>query len=280
MIRKRTTKTIAVTLIGLLIFAVGVVDASRHNGGGSGRGGHGYSGHRGHARGGSYRGPNRGGRRGEYRHHRGARSGSRRGIHRGRPVVRHRRAVRHGYRNHPGKRYHGKRYHAPRYRHYRRYPYRRHVCRPGVRCYHARWRPRYRYYSPGYAWVRPAVGSIVVGLPLGCAGFYIGGSLHYYYNDVYYRPVPTGYMVVAPPAAPPPPVAAGEAVYTRVSVVAALLNVRSGPGPNYGILQQVRKGEMMDVTGEKNGWLSVVTPGGQTGWVDARYTAPILDGGG
>jgi hypothetical protein len=128
--------------------------------------------------------------------------------------------------------------------------------------------------------VRPAVGSIVVSLPLGCAGFYVGGSLYYYYDDIYYHPVPSGYMVVAPPAPAAPRIAAGEAVYTRVSVIAALLNVRAGPGPNYGIIGQVRKGEVMDVTGESGGWLEVVTPGGQKGWVDARYTAPIVDVGG
>jgi uncharacterized protein YraI len=130
-------------------------------------------------------------------------------------------------------------------------------------------------------WVRPRIGTIFLTLPFGCAGFYIGGSIYYYYDDVYYRPVPSGYVVVAPPAgAVVSQTVSGEVEYTQVSVTASLLNVRSGPGPGNAVIRQVRKGEILDVAGESGGWLYVVLPDGTEGWIDARYTAPMVNVGG
>ena len=48
----------------------------------------------------------------------------------------------------------------------------------------------------------------VAGLPFGCLTLQIGGVPYYYYNDIYYQPVPGGYQEVYPPvgaAVPQPP---------------------------------------------------------------------------
>ena len=145
-----------------------------------------------------------------------------------------------------------------------------------MRCYDSPRRPYYWRHSPGYFRVRPAIGTLFLTLPLGCAGLYIGGSIYYFYDSVYYRPVPSGYVVVAPPVVAPPPITAGEIEYTQVSVTVALLNVRSGPGHEHAVIHQVRRGEILDVEGDSDGWLYVTLPDGQQGWVDVQYTAPMV----
>lgn len=113
-------------------------------------------------------------------------------------------------------------------------------------------------------------------LPLGCAGLSIGGSLYYYYDSIYYQPVPSGYVVVAPPVASVPQIVSEGAEYTQVSVTANLLNVRSGPGAGNAVVRQVQRGEILDVAGESGGWLYVELSDGEKGWIDAQYTAPMV----
>jgi hypothetical protein len=47
--------------------------------------------------------------------------------------------------------------------------------------------------------VTPPVGAIVVSIPIGHRTMIIGGATYYYYNNVYYRPCPSGYIVVPEP---------------------------------------------------------------------------------
>lgn len=95
---------------------------------------------------------------------------------------------------------------------------------------------------------------------------------------VVYRQVP---VVVAPP---PPPVhyysytpapqePTNEVILKQVGITTSLLNVRSGPGVETSVVDQVHRGEVLDVIGENPGWLYVRTPDGVHGWVMARYTA-------
>jgi len=57
------------------------------------------------------------------------------------------------------------------------------------------------------------------------------------------------------------------------------VNVRSGPGTEYGVVQQssgnqtVSRGQRLLVLGEKNGWTQVSTATGP-GWVSSRLTLP------
>lgn len=52
------------------------------------------------------------------------------------------------------------------------------------------------------------------------------------------------------------------------------VNVRSGPGLNYGVLTQVNKGERLAVLGKVPDWYQVRLPGGEVGWIVAWYVAP------
>ena len=52
-----------------------------------------------------------------------------------------------------------------------------------------------------------------------------------------------------------------------------LLNVRSGPGTDYGILGQLARNTAVAVLQEQNSWLRVILPEGSQGWIAGWYTA-------
>ena len=55
-------------------------------------------------------------------------------------------------------------------------------------------------------------------------------------------------------------------------VEASLLNVRSGPGTNFQVVDQVPQGTVLKVIQKSNDWAQVVLPSGNRGWVAAWYT--------
>jgi len=137
-----------------------------------------------------------------------------------------------------------------------------------------------RYYRPhnhGYVVVRPPVGVWVPSLPPGYVSVVIGAMTYFAFMGVFYERTPTGYVVVAPPApatiAPP---AVGGAVFGTVTVMASSLNVRGGPSHNQVVILVLNQGEVLSVVGSVPGWLYVVLPNGQYGWVDQNYTTPIV----
>ena len=66
----------------------------------------------------------------------------------------------------------------------------------------------------------------------------------------------------------------------RISTGSQRLNIRKGPGTNFGIVSTVPTGATVDALGrnEKAGWILIEIPGqdGEVGWVSARYVN--LDG--
>ena len=55
------------------------------------------------------------------------------------------------------------------------------------------------------------------------------------------------------------------------------LNVRTGPGTGYGLLSawpKLSEGNLVDVTGESEGWYQVRIAGKYTGWVSREYVIP------
>ncbi len=138
--------------------------------------------------------------------------------------------------------------------------------------------PWFGYY-PGWGaasvFVSPPIGTVLVSLPLGCSTVSAGGTMYYYNDGVYYKEVPSGYVVTEPPAEAnipvvTPPLSGGSC---QTSVTTQVLNVRSGPGFHYPVIRQVVLGDSLTVRGESEGWLYVETPGGQLGWVVTRFTA-------
>lgn len=61
-------------------------------------------------------------------------------------------------------------------------------------------------------------------------------------------------------------------------MTAASLNVRQGPGFNYGIFKVTYAGDVLTVTGQAAGWLYVTLPDGSQGWVSRRFTNQVAPG--
>lgn len=130
------------------------------------------------------------------------------------------------------------------------------------------------YYRPrgrGFVTIVPPLGVVIPILPHGYLSLVVGGLTYYTYDGVYYRHGPGGYVVVAPPVAAPN-AAPGQVLFS-VTVAAAALNVRQGPGPGYQIMSVVAQGQSLAVTATAPGWLQVLLPDGRSGWVDQRFTA-------
>ena len=49
------------------------------------------------------------------------------------------------------------------------------------------------------------------------------------------------------------------------------LNVRSGPGVNYSVLNKTNKGDIVTILEEKQGWYKIALKSGDTGWVNKSY---------
>ena len=56
------------------------------------------------------------------------------------------------------------------------------------------------------------------------------------------------------------------------AVATSSVNVRSGPGTSYGVLDQLYPGEHVAVTDRASGWCEVARPG-PNGWVSCAYLA-------
>jgi hypothetical protein len=136
----------------------------------------------------------------------------------------------------------------------------------------------YRRGPSGYVYVRAPIGAIVVGLPVGYRSLWVGGISYYYYNDVFYRRVPSGYMVVEAPSeikvVKEISAIIQPSVYTRgeVFVTSYSLNIRSGPGLDFPVIDQVYRDDSLEIHGKTDGWLYVKLPNGQFGWVMKTYT--------
>lgn len=53
----------------------------------------------------------------------------------------------------------------------------------------------------------------------------------------------------------------------KVAVKAAIVNVRSGPGLSYKVMDKIKSGETLDIIGQKNGWYQVRLAKDSIGWV-------------
>lgn len=71
---------------------------------------------------------------------------------------------------------------------------------------------------------------------------------------------------VVTPTAPPTPTPENQTTFT---VNSAVVNVRQGPGTNYGVIDQVTEGQKFEVNGtnRKGDWLRFCCVGGGDGWI-------------
>jgi len=76
--------------------------------------------------------------------------------------------------------------------------------------------------------------------------------------------------------ASPPPAESVPAINTGMVVVNVdVLRLRGGPGTDHEILDRLFLGTLLQVEGNQNEWLKVVTPGGKNGWVYGAYVRAI-----
>ncbi len=64
------------------------------------------------------------------------------------------------------------------------------------------------------------------------------------------------------------PASAARADYVRDEI---RINMRTGPGVNYRIVQLLASGDQVTRLGEKEDWTQVRTPAGEEGWVPSTY---------
>jgi hypothetical protein len=78
----------------------------------------------------------------------------------------------------------------------------------------------------------------------------------------------------APQPAPPPTVteAPPAPVPVTVTVTARTLNVRAEPGTDAAVVGRAKRGDRLEVVGERGEWLEIRTGAPLAGWVHGRYT--------
>ncbi|MDD2389560.1 MAG: DUF6515 family protein [Desulfobacterales bacterium] len=137
----------------------------------------------------------------------------------------------------------------------------------------------YQKRPSGYLMVTAPIGALVLSIPLGSRAMIAGGITFYVNGSTYYRRDPGGYLVVPPPEQPviiqdiPPVVPSQQHIGGDISVTVSILNVRSGPGMNFPLINEVRMGDRLSVNGYAPDWLYVTLPDGQSGWVMLKFTS-------
>jgi uncharacterized protein YraI len=73
--------------------------------------------------------------------------------------------------------------------------------------------------------------------------------------------------------------AAGGAATAAERFAASIdVNIRSGPGANYPIVEVLHSGEAISAQKCDGGWCSVTAPGGGSGWIASRFLSPASSG--
>lgn len=140
-----------------------------------------------------------------------------------------------------------------------------------------------RFYikkPPGFVAIRTPLGAVVTSLPIGARAVLFGGITFYVSNDVYYRKILEGYLVVERPPhksdlQETSPLEPSHRFQGKVVTVQAnQLNVRSGPGLNFSVVQQARRHQALTIHAYAPEWLFVEMTDGSFGWVMLKY-APL-----
>ncbi len=128
-----------------------------------------------------------------------------------------------------------------------------------------------------YAGHRGNWGGALFGLGILTAAIVTSSLLSHPEPSVVYRPAP---VVALPPRpvfeqeVPPRVIQMPSRAEGKATVRASLLNVRSGPGKNFGVLYQISLGAVVEIRGNAPGWYYVRLPNGHYGWVMTEFTVP------
>jgi hypothetical protein len=63
----------------------------------------------------------------------------------------------------------------------------------------------------------------------------------------------------------------------KIKVTDSLINIMSGPGRNYEIIAQVKKGELLEILEETSEWFKVKLKDGREGWIYGKSTSLIYE---
>jgi len=91
-----------------------------------------------------------------------------------------------------------------------------------------------RFYRPGwfgfsFSLNTPPLGAVITSLPFGYSTVIVAGEPYYYYNHIYYRRHPSGYLVVPTPVVSAPVVVESSVpALTTAAVTINVPNVRGG----------------------------------------------------
>jgi uncharacterized protein YgiM (DUF1202 family) len=69
------------------------------------------------------------------------------------------------------------------------------------------------------------------------------------------------------PVSPPQEIESAPEPVTMVSVIASLVNIRSGPGMKNKIITTVNEGDELELLGQSGFWLNVKLSNGMEGWI-------------
>lgn len=125
-----------------------------------------------------------------------------------------------------------------------------------------------RWYNDGWFWLDAgitalALGSVVSSLPPCYNTVYAGGIPYYYYDGMYYRPYPSGYMVV------PAPVESPVMVQQPVAVTQPVMAAPAESANVAQVSSSAAQGEpfTVNVPNSKGGWTSVTLTRSGTGFI-------------
>lgn len=129
--------------------------------------------------------------------------------------------------------------------------------------------------------ISASIGSIFRSPPVPYRTVVVSHKPYFVSRGIYYRKVPAGFVVVEPPtqvvvaSKPSVEIKSSSAIPEQVVITAAGLNVRTGPGLNYSVINQVQRGDTLPVKDKAPGWLYVELPSGQYGWVMDSFAEPF-----
>lgn len=156
--------------------------------------------------------------------------------------------------------------------------------RPYVRSARRHYYPRgpfFRNRSRVSLFVGIPIGAFFPTLPYGYTRVVVHGAPYYTANGVYYQQAVGGYRVVEAPrevvvvTSPPVERTLPTVLPEKMQVSAAALNVHTGPGLSYNVIDQVQRGDTLRVIKSTPGWLYVQIPSGRSGWIMDNFAVPI-----
>ena len=137
------------------------------------------------------------------------------------------------------------------------------------------------FYEPvdtGYEIVKAPPGAVIDELPKGYSTIVVSGIVHYVNKGIYYRQVPSGYVIMEQPQDPVTVKDLQKIPDGDVMIVAGLLNVRSGPGTNFSVVQKIRQNMIVEIYGRAQDWLYIKLHSGEYGWIMEKFSVPATPG--